>query len=284
MGQSSNKNLISNQPIPNDLTKNLQVTSKLLEDSLKPSSALIDSTDEHIQGNVTDDENISMCLSQSFEKDCPSDNSGHNKAQNKQAEHSYSPLKHNYDPMPMETTTYLEQLEKKIDHQLDQCYLKLKRDIDDLLMFSKENAKTLQGGLQRLCDEEDIEARLMSLEPLQSVIYKDLCKSSNIGIEQEAKKIARAKTISIHMPRLLAFLGFDIRQLRVIIINMCENSFQIGIEKLTDWFNEILEEREGKWCRIWPRCISTSVFAEILVKYFQDTKLNKNNTIPVSVI
>jgi len=108
--------------------------------------------------------------------------------------------------------------------------------------------------------------------------------SSNVGIEQEEKKKARAMKISIHMPRLLAFLGFNIRQLYMIIANdMSEKSLRAGIDRLTDWFNEILKEGEGKWCQIWPRCISTSAFAEILVKYFSDMNLNKKDATTVSI-
>jgi len=264
--EQTNNSMMSNlMPIglPN---KNLLVTNWMLEDCQKSLSAMIDSSRQHIDGNVTDDENISMCLSKSFENNSISDSFEHSREQNKTLEVPKGPFNYNYDPTRMETTPYLEQLEKRIDIQLNECIVKLNADIEDLLMFSKDANNDTHNS--EIC-KDDIENRLVTLRPLQTAIFSELCNATDVGIELVDKKKVRAEKISTHMPRLLAFLGFDILQLKVIIQNdMSENAYRVGIERLTDWFNEILQEGGGKWCHIWPRCISTSAFSEILVNYF----------------
>jgi len=201
--------------------------------------------------------------------------------------------------IPPPTTPYLKQLEKSADVQLDQCFNKLSDDIEILLNIAKENtekneldtiAKKLLGeknlNENNAEEENNIKARLISWELLQPVIYNDLFKSFNVGIENAYKKKARAKKISIHMPRLLAFLGFDAQHLKMILTNdKGEVLLQENIEKIANWFNDVLEEEEGKWCQIWPRCISTSAFAEILVKYLKHVKCfktigNDANSVP----
>jgi len=135
-----------------------------------------------------------------------------------------------------------------------------------------EHAKT-----DNMNKDNGIEARLISWEPLSALMYNDLCDSYNIGSDNR-KKI-RARKISIHMPRLLAFLGFNAHHLKMVLTkDSGSNSLQENINKMTEWFNDILEEEEGKWCQIWPRCISTSAFAVILVKYLKNLNRITINT------
>jgi len=184
----------------------------------------------------------------------------------------------------METKLLLNQFEQKIDLQLDQCYLKLSQDIKDLILFTMKDSNHSRKEL-RTTSEGDIEARIRSFQLLQPVVYHYLCKSYNVGdqtleMSQKTKKVSRASKLSVHMPRLLAILGFDTEQLKMILKN---NGFgqtlEANVNVLTDWFNDILNEEGYKW---WPRCISTSAFAEILVIYLKNVKVIDNDETPVS--
>merc|ERR1719273_1172599 len=101
--------------------------------------------------------------------------------------------------------------------------------------------------------ENRIEARLSSLHPLKNAIYNELCRakpvSTTYSSDFDEKKRIRAKKISEHMPKLLAFLGFNNNQLNVIIGTYVNEdySYDQGIIRLTEWMNDILKEGGGKW-------------------------------------
>jgi len=167
----------------------------------------------------------------------------------------------------MEARLSLQRLEQNIDLQLDQCILKLNKDINDWKELEKAN-------------KDNIEGRLQSFKLFQPVLYNCLCNSFNVGFDRTDKKISRVKKISVHLPRFLAYLGIDIKQLKTTLaMNIVGNSLQANIDLLAEWFYDILDEYGYKW---WPRCISPSALAEILVIYLENVKSIENDATPAT--
>jgi len=184
----------------------------------------------------------------------------------------------------MEANLLLKQFEQKLDLQLDQCYLKLSQDIKDLTLYTMKETNHVKKEL-RTTNKCDLEARIRSFQLLQPVVYHYLCNSYNVGdptleLSQKTKKFSRASKLSVHMPRLLAILGFDTQQLKMILKNSgFGQTLQANVNVLTEWFNDVLNEEGYKW---WPSCISTSAFAEILVIYLRNVKVTDDGETPVS--
>lgn len=234
-----------------------------------------------VEENATDDENVSMCLSKSFENSRSGDSPLPTVASEEKPIAIHNSISYPQNDNLIGAIPSLEKFEDQIDQNLEDCIVRLSIDIQDILAFTDEKICQFPGKYANQ-QEDNIQTRLASLEPLTTAIYDDLCDAGNAcklnGFSFEEKKRRRAKKISEHMPKVLAFLGFNVRQLNMIIASdTTGNSFQKGAIRLTKWFNEILEESDGKWRKIWPQSITTSAFAEILVKYFSYVEAKKHN-------
>merc|ERR1712226_32929 len=151
---------------------------------------------------ATDNANVSMCHSKSFEDARVLDSSLFNTVQgNNQLGVQEEAFK--FDRLRFhEIAPFWQQFEEKMDGQLNSCIDRLNNDVQDLIEFAVENiSQPLDKNSVE--DEDDIKTRLSSLKLLEGAIYTELCGAENVSNAGDnrfdSKKRERARKISKHM-------------------------------------------------------------------------------------